>query len=179
MDLIVLCNSSFRLAAWFYLVMEPRRCFDCNIHKFYYHHSNVTYTHAARQATLLQPFLSKDSVNNIHCLVMVVVCNRGRCFPCGLCLRSFKWEVLSRQSSAGLRPKSDCSGKAQKQLYSNLQTCPLVREGATKLQTFNCLKEISWRKKNWSQVPLLTSTWLISVGLCNNFTVCSVILINT
>jgi hypothetical protein len=31
--------------------------------------------------------------------------------------------------SAGLRPKSDCSGKAQKQLYSNLQTRPLVREG--------------------------------------------------
>jgi hypothetical protein len=37
-------------------------------------------------------------------------------------------------------------------LYSNLQTRPLVREGATKLQTRNCLKEISWRKKNWSQV---------------------------
>jgi hypothetical protein len=37
-------------------------------------------------------------------------------------------------SSAGLRPKSDCSGKAQKQLYSKLQTRPLVREGATKLQ---------------------------------------------
>jgi hypothetical protein len=36
-------------------------------------------------------------------------------------------------SSAGLRPKSDCSGKAQKQLYSNLQTRPLVREGATNL----------------------------------------------
>jgi hypothetical protein len=56
-------------------------------------------------------------------------------------------------SSAGLRPKSDCSGKAQKQLYSNLQTRPLVREGATNLQNRKCLKEISWRKKNWSQVP--------------------------
>jgi hypothetical protein len=55
-------------------------------------------------------------------------------------------------SSAGLRPKSDCSGKAQKQLYSNLQTRPQVREGATKLQTRNCLKEISRRKKIWSQV---------------------------
>jgi hypothetical protein len=55
-------------------------------------------------------------------------------------------------SSAGLRPKSDCSGKAHKQLYSNLQTRPLVREGATKLQTRNCLKEISRRKKNWSRV---------------------------
>jgi hypothetical protein len=56
-------------------------------------------------------------------------------------------------SSAGLRPKSDCSGKTQKQLYSNLQTRPLVRQGATKLQTCNCIKEISRRKKNWSQVP--------------------------
>jgi hypothetical protein len=43
--------------------------------------------------------------------------------------------------------------KAQKQLYSNLQTRPLFREGATKLQTRNCLQEISRRKKNWSQVP--------------------------
>jgi hypothetical protein len=56
-------------------------------------------------------------------------------------------------SSAGLRSKNDCSGEAQKQVYSNLQARPLVREGATKLQTRNCLKEISWRKKNWSQVP--------------------------
>jgi hypothetical protein len=56
-------------------------------------------------------------------------------------------------SSAVLRPKSECSGKAQKQLYSNLQARPLVREGTTKLQTRNCLKEISRRKKNWSQVP--------------------------
>jgi hypothetical protein len=38
-------------------------------------------------------------------------------------------------------------------LYSNLQTRPLVREGATKLQNRKCLKEISRRKKNWSQVP--------------------------
>jgi hypothetical protein len=37
-------------------------------------------------------------------------------------------------SSAGLRPKSDCSSKAQKQLHSKLQT-PLVREGATKYQS--------------------------------------------
>jgi hypothetical protein len=35
-------------------------------------------------------------------------------------------------SSAELRPKSDCSGKAQKQFYSKLQTRPLVRESATK-----------------------------------------------
>jgi hypothetical protein len=36
-------------------------------------------------------------------------------------------------SSAGLRPKSECSGKAQKQLYSKLQARPLVRESATKI----------------------------------------------
>jgi hypothetical protein len=36
------------------------------------------------------------------------------------------------ESSARLRPKSDFSGKAQKQLYSKLQIRPLVREGATK-----------------------------------------------
>jgi hypothetical protein len=35
-------------------------------------------------------------------------------------------------SSVGLRPKSDYSGKVQKQLCSKLQTRPLVREGATK-----------------------------------------------
>jgi hypothetical protein len=56
-------------------------------------------------------------------------------------------------SSAGLRPKSDCSAKAQKQLYSNLQTRPLVRGGATNLQTRKYLKKISRWKKNWSQVP--------------------------
>jgi hypothetical protein len=39
--------------------------------------------------------------------------------------------------SAGLRPKSDCSGKAQKQLYSKLQTRPLVREGAPYQETLN------------------------------------------
>jgi hypothetical protein len=46
----------------------------------------------------------------------------------------------------GLRPRNNCSGKAQNQLYSNLQTR-------------NCLKEISCRKKNWSQVTdgLLTT----------------------
>jgi hypothetical protein len=56
-------------------------------------------------------------------------------------------------SSAGLRLKCDSSGKAQKHLYSKLQTRPLVREGATKQQSRSCLKEISWRKKNWSNVP--------------------------
>jgi hypothetical protein len=58
-------------------------------------------------------------------------------------------------SSAELRPKSDCSGKAQKQLYSNLQTRPLVREGATQLQTCNCLNEISRRKQTLVNSPRL------------------------
>jgi hypothetical protein len=40
-------------------------------------------------------------------------------------------------SSAGLRPESDCTGKAQKQLYSKLQTHPLVREGAPYQETRN------------------------------------------
>jgi hypothetical protein len=56
-------------------------------------------------------------------------------------------------SSVELRPKSDCSGKAQNQFYSKLQTRPLVREGATKYQRRSCLKEISRRKRNWSRVP--------------------------
>jgi hypothetical protein len=55
-------------------------------------------------------------------------------------------------SSEGLGPKSECSGKDQKQLYNKLQTRPLVREGATKYHTRRCLKEISRRKKNWSRV---------------------------
>jgi hypothetical protein len=60
-------------------------------------------------------------------------------------------------SSAGLRPKSGCSGKAQEQLYSNLQTLSLVREGATKLQTCNCLNEISRRKQTLVNCPRLGS----------------------
>jgi hypothetical protein len=50
-------------------------------------------------------------------------------------------------SSVGLRPKIHCSVKAQKQLYSKLQTRPLVREGAPhqgtrKTQTEN--KNLVW-----------------------------------
>jgi hypothetical protein len=44
-------------------------------------------------------------------------------------------------SFVGLRPKSDCSGKAQKQLYSKLQAHPLIREGATKLANPELSKE--------------------------------------
>jgi hypothetical protein len=89
----------------------------------------------------------------------------------------------------------------------NLQTRPLVREGTTKLQTRNCLQEISRRTKNWSQVPdgrltpgqtgrltvgrkltatatanhKVTSTliWQIAFGICNSSTILSVILVNT
>jgi hypothetical protein len=43
--------------------------------------------------------------------------------------------------SVGLGPKSDCSGKAQKQLHSKLQTHPLVREGALHQETCNCQTE--------------------------------------
>jgi hypothetical protein len=68
-------------------------------------------------------------------------------------------------SSAGLRPKSVISGKYQKQLHSKLQTCPLVREGATKEQTRNCLKKISRREKRLvtgpSWVPGTKTDWLI------------------
>jgi hypothetical protein len=66
-------------------------------------------------------------------------------------------------SSEGLRP-----GKAQKQLYSKLQAHPLVREGATKLLTRNCLKKISRRMYNWLRVPdgrlILRLTGRLTVG---------------
>jgi hypothetical protein len=51
--------------------------------------------------------------------------------------------------SAGLRSKSDCSGKAQKQLYGKLQTRPLVWEGAPHQETRNRQTE----KKIWSWAP--------------------------
>jgi hypothetical protein len=77
--------------------------------------------------------------------------------------RSGTYKRNAHSESAGLRPKSDCSGKAQKQLFSNLQTRPL---GATKLQTSNCLNEISRRKQTLVNCPRLGSIprhtdWLI------------------
>jgi hypothetical protein len=51
--------------------------------------------------------------------------------------------------SAGPGPESDCSGMAQKQLYSKLQTRPLAREGAAYQETRNCQTE----KTIWSRVP--------------------------
>jgi hypothetical protein len=49
-------------------------------------------------------------------------------------------------SCVRLRPKCDCSGKAQKHLYSKLQTRPLVREGATKI-TRPQLSERNFKEK--------------------------------
>jgi hypothetical protein len=58
-------------------------------------------------------------------------------------------------SSEGLRPKSDRSGKAEKQLYSKLQTRPLVREGAPYQYARNCQTE---NKQSWSRAPDGSST---------------------
>jgi hypothetical protein len=54
-----------------------------------------------------------------------------------------KIDLTSRQVTALARTST----------YSKLQTRPLIREDATKLQTQNSLKKISRRKKNWSRVP--------------------------
>jgi hypothetical protein len=48
---------------------------------------------------------------------------------------------------------STALASARSNCTSKLQTCLLVREGATKWQSRNSLKEISRRKKNWSRVP--------------------------
>jgi hypothetical protein len=54
--------------------------------------------------------------------------------------------------SAGLRPKSDCSGKAQKQLYSKLQTRPLVR-GRYKITNPQMSKENFKEKEKFVTCP--------------------------
>jgi hypothetical protein len=56
-------------------------------------------------------------------------------------------------SSVGLRLKCDCSGKAQKQLYSKLQTRFLVREDALKAERRNCLTKEEEQDKIWSRIP--------------------------
>jgi hypothetical protein len=81
-------------------------------------------------------------------------------------------------SSAGLKPKpkSDCTGKAQKQFCSKLQTRHLVREGAIKLQTRNCLEE-NFKEKvklvagpRWPTVGRnVTSTWVWNDKVCLYF----------
>jgi hypothetical protein len=55
-------------------------------------------------------------------------------------------------SSVGLRLKFDCSGKAQKQFSSKLQTRFLVREGALKAERRNCQTKEE-QDKIWSRVP--------------------------
>jgi hypothetical protein len=55
-------------------------------------------------------------------------------------------------SSVGLRLQSDCSGKAQKQVYSKLQTRFLVREDALKAERRNCQTK-GEQDKIWSRVP--------------------------
>jgi hypothetical protein len=56
-------------------------------------------------------------------------------------------------SSVGLRLKCDCSGKAQKQFTSKLQTRFLVREDALKAEQRNCPTKEEERNKLWSRVP--------------------------
>jgi hypothetical protein len=50
-------------------------------------------------------------------------------------------------SSVGLRPKSDCYGKALKPFYSNLQTRPLVKEGAKNYKPATVYKKFQGERK--------------------------------
>jgi hypothetical protein len=56
-------------------------------------------------------------------------------------------------SSVGLRLKCDCSGKAQKQLYSTLQTRFLVREDALIAKRRNCQTKEEEQDNVWSRIP--------------------------
>jgi hypothetical protein len=60
-------------------------------------------------------------------------------------------------SSEGLRLKSDCSGKAQKQLYSKLQICPLVREHLN--LTFQCTNMCTLATSTFSLVSVHKSVY--------------------
>jgi hypothetical protein len=55
-------------------------------------------------------------------------------------------------SSVGLRLKCDCSGKAQKQFNSKLETRSLVREDAVKAEQRRCPTKDE-PDKIWSRVP--------------------------
>jgi hypothetical protein len=55
-------------------------------------------------------------------------------------------------SSVGLRFKCDCSGKAQKQFNSKLQTRSLVRKEALKAEQRNCQTKEE-QEKIWPRVP--------------------------
>jgi hypothetical protein len=56
------------------------------------------------------------------------------------------------ESSVGLRLKCDCSGKAQKQFNSKLQTRFLVRGDALNAEQRNCPTKEE-KNKLWSRVP--------------------------
>jgi hypothetical protein len=59
------------------------------------------------------------------------------------------WQTTEKRQTRPLvrEGKSSVTALARARTNSKLQTRPPVREGATKLQTRNCLKEISRRKK--------------------------------
>jgi hypothetical protein len=59
--------------------------------------------------------------------------------------QKYRWYFIVEHESLELGPENDCSNEVQRQL----QTRPLVREGATHQQTHNCLTVI----KLWSWVP--------------------------
>jgi hypothetical protein len=74
-------------------------------------------------------------------------------------------------SSVGLQLKCDCSGKAQKQFNSKLQTLFLVREDALKAERLNCQTKEE-QDKIWSRVlkggPIPRLTCRLTVGLKTN-----------
>jgi hypothetical protein len=91
-------------------------------HPTYQSHS-IPYPHPP------SPILPTTFINTIH----TTTANRGH-INMGTWPSRLKESQMRQQnmvvSSAGLQPKSDCSGKAQKKVYSKIQTRPLVREGA-------------------------------------------------
>jgi hypothetical protein len=74
-------------------------------------------------------------------------------------------------SSVGLRLKCDCSGKAQTQFNSKLQTRFLVREDALKAEQRNCRTKEE-KNKVWSRVakggPIPRLTGRLTVGRKKN-----------
>jgi hypothetical protein len=75
-------------------------------------------------------------------------------------------------SSMRLRLKCDCSGKAQKQLYSKLQTRFLVREDAMIAKRRNFQTKEEEQDKIWSSIPkggpIPRRTGRLTVGRKNN-----------
>jgi hypothetical protein len=75
-------------------------------------------------------------------------------------------------SSVGLRLKCDCSGKAQKQLYSKLQIRFLVRKDALIVKRRNCQTKEEKQDKIWSRIqkggPIPRRTGRLTVGRKKN-----------